>query len=105
MLANDVLQETGAVRESLHAEIAGQRLAEVGKRGARADVDAGLDLRSREQHRHVFARMIRAWRAGIVAMVRGDDEKVPGTQVRQQVTQARVEALQVRTIAGNVVAV
>ena len=66
---------------------------------------AGSDAWPNRQERHVLARMVGAGGGGIVAMVRGHDEQIILPQPRQQIFQPRIEALQVRGIAGSVVAV
>jgi hypothetical protein len=98
------LDEAGAVGQWADAEHVGQRLPEIRKGGARADVGARLDLPSVQEHRHVLSRMIGARRRRIVAVVGGNDEEIIVAQLRQHTGQARVEPLKVRGVAGGVVA-
>ena len=57
------------------------------------------------EQRHVLPRVIGARRRRIVAVIGGDDEQVVVAQLRQDAREPRVEALEVRGIAGDVVAV
>ena len=93
------------MRQRPDAEDLGQRLPEIGERRARAEVDAGPHARAGDQQRHVLARMIGARRRRIVAVVGGDDQQIVVAQPRQQRGQPRVEPLEVRGVAGDVVAV
>ena len=86
------------------AEVLRQRLAEIGKGRSRAEIDAGLDASAVQQQRHVLARMVGARRRRIVAVIGGDHEQIVVAQLRQQARQPRVEPLEVRGIAGDVVA-
>src|SRR5204863_38390 len=101
MVDNDVLQEAGTVRERPDAEVGGERLPEVRKSLTRPYVDPLSNVGSapahvgsalayvgsafrrtcragpaRQHDRNIFARMICARRAGIVAMVRRHDEQI-----------------------------
>ena len=71
----------------------------------RAEVDAGADARAGDEQRHVLARVVGARRRRIVAVVGGDDEQIVVAQPRQQPREPRVEPLEVRGVAGDVVAV
>ena len=86
------------------AEQLGQRLRQIGEGGAIAEIGAGTGSRAAHEQRHVLARVIRARRRRIVAVVGGDDEQVVGTQLRQELAQPRVEALEVPRVALDVVA-
>ena len=64
------------MRQGAHAEDVGHSLAQIGKRRAGSEVDAGRAMRAGRQHRHVLARVIGARRGRVVAVVGGDDEQV-----------------------------
>src|SRR6185295_20135304 len=84
---NDVLQEAGAVRERADAEVDGDRLPEIRERPAGSDIRPRSNVGSGfspgpyvgtafrrptgNQNGYVFARVIRARRTGIVAMICG----------------------------------
>src|SRR5688572_13013698 len=76
MVDNDVSKEAGAVFQWTDAEERGQRLSQIGKRGAGAEVDAGANRCARDEQRYVFTRVIGARRRRVVAMVGRDDEHV-----------------------------
>ena len=58
------------------AEQLGQRLAEIGERRPRAEVDVPSDARAGDEQRHVLARVIGARRGRIVAVIGGDDQQI-----------------------------
>jgi hypothetical protein len=92
------------MRERRDAEVVGNRLAEIGERGAGAKVrrpHAGAG----HQQRNIFARVVGARRAGIVAVIGGDDEQVRVAKRRQQPRKFDVEPLQVGGIASHIIAV
>ena len=71
-------EEARSVLQRSHAEPLRERLAEIRKGVAIAHVDRRPNRRAADEHRHVFARVIRAGRGGIVAVIGGDDEDVVG---------------------------
>ena len=64
----------------------------------------GAHARAGDEQRHVLARVIGARRRRIVAVVGGDDQQIVVAKRRQQRGQPRVEALEIRGVAGDVVA-
>src|SRR5258705_994930 len=124
MVDNDVLQEAGAVGERADAEVGRERLPEVRKGLARPDIHALPYVRSAfrrsvgsgfgrtnwiggptgDQDGYILARMIGTWRARIVAVVCGHDEEIRIAQRRQEPRERLIDPLQVRGIAGHIVA-
>src|SRR5688572_11859071 len=105
MLANDCSEKLRSVWQRPDAEVPGNRLAEIGKGLARTEIDAAAYARPRQQHRYVLARMVRAGRRRIVAVVGGDDEQIGVAEVPQHAAQLLVAALEIRRVSGDVVPV
>ena len=94
-LTQDIAKEAGSVRERSDPEDLRDRLAEIREGPANADVGAWPDATADEKHRDELARVVRARRGRVVAVIGCDDEEVPLAQPRQQPRQARVESFQV----------
>ena len=92
------------MRERTHVEEIGERLTEVRKGGADAEIDIPAHRCAHGEHRDVLARVIGARRRGIVPMIRGDDQQVGGRQARQKRREPRVESLEVRRVPRRIVA-
>ena len=84
-----LVEKARAVRQRRHAEVLGQRLAEVGE-GRRVCRDPRPVAPSpRHQQRHVLARMVGARRRRIVAVIGGDDQQVVRRQGAAAVARSR----------------
>ena len=64
--------------ERAHVQGFGERLSEIRERASRAKVGAGPHMRSRDDERHVLARMIRARGRRIVAVVGRHQQQIAG---------------------------
>src|SRR5882672_5451767 len=93
----DLLQEARAVGQATDT-------AQVREGPARAEVDAGANVRPGDDERHVLPRMIGARRRRIVAVVGCDDQHVVVPQLREEPGQAGVEPFEVPRVAFHVVA-
>ena len=78
------------------AEIGGHGLADVGKRGAQPEVDAGAHLGAEGQQRHVLAGVVGAGNGGVAAVVGGEDGQVARAQRAFESRQPGVELLRAR---------
>src|SRR5256714_12431991 len=88
------LTQKAFTRAELQAEVVGDGLADVGERGAVAEVNADARARAVDEERGVLARVIRAAEGRVVAVVGGDDEEVSVGDRGFDFWQARVEVLQ-----------
>ena len=89
------LAEARAVRQRRHAEDLGERLPEIGECRARRRDRHRPRAGAEHQQRHVLARVVGAGRRRIVAVIGGDDQQIVRPQLRQQLGQPRVEALEI----------
>ena len=91
--------------DAADAEELRQRLAEIREGLPGAQVHAGADAGAGHEQRDVLPRVIGARRRRIVAMVGRDDEEIVVAQLREELGQPHVEALEVARVALDVVAV
>src|SRR6266568_21834 len=78
----DIAEKARTVCQGPDTKDFGDGLAEVRERGTRADIGARADHRARQEHGHVFARVIGARCGRVVSMVGRDDEQVSFMQAR-----------------------
>src|SRR5687768_16332126 len=76
VLIRQVGEKAGAVRQRPDAEVLGDRLPQIREGGARAEVPAGRNAGAGDEERHVLARVVRARRRRIVAVIGRYDEKI-----------------------------
>ena len=81
--------------QGFEAEMRGQGLAHIGEARPHAD-RMRLQVRTEEQHRHVFAGVIGAMEGGIAAVIGGDQRQIARLHPRFQLRQAAIEFLERR---------
>ncbi len=101
----DLRPEALALGFAVDAEHREDGSAHVGKRRACSDVFPARDRLPVHEDGHIFAGMVGAFEAGIVAVVGGDHQHVVGTQGRQNFGKALVKFLEAFSVAGQVAAV
>src|SRR5258708_19071158 len=90
LCTGDVAEKTRAVRKPADAEQLRQRLTEIRKRRAGAEIDIRAHMRAGREQRHVLPRVIGARRRGIVAVIGGDHQEIVVSQRRQHSGEPRV---------------
>src|SRR5262245_8314565 len=101
----NIAKEARAVRQGSDAEDLRDGLPQIRERLPHADVGPGPAGRPHEEDRYVLRRTVRARRRRIVSVVSRRDEQSARAEPRQQPPEPLVEALQVRGVAGRIVAV
>ena len=87
----------------MKAQVRGQRLADIRERVAQRN-DAPGKTATNTKHRHVFARVVRAAKCRVVAVISRDDQEIISSQPREDRRHAAIERLQRRCVAGDVAA-
>src|SRR5436190_13911574 len=84
------MEKAVAVRQ-FETEVFGDRLANVCEGSACAEIDAGLGRSSVNKQRNELARMVRTAKCRVVAVIRGEDQKIVISHCIEYLRKLRVE--------------